>query len=132
MYVSDTKMAMQVRKLEERKHRWLQDKVRKEPSPRVKASVNDIPINPVIDEGSELNCLSEAFAVKNKIEISPTPCSASSADSTCMKIMGQTVQDLVISPLHTNIVLWDLGKCVVVRNLSVDMLNADWGTWKTR
>ena len=122
MNVSDTKMAMKVRNLEERKHRWLQDKVRKEPSPRVKASVNDIPINPVIDEGSELNCLSEAFAVKNKIEISPTPCSASSADSTCMKIMGQTVQDLVVSPLHTNIVLWDLGKCVVMKNLSVDML----------
>ena len=122
MYVSDTKMSMQVRKLEERKRRWLQDKVRKEHSPKVKAFVNDIQINPVIDEGSELNCLSEAFAVKNKIEFSPTPCSASSADSTCMKIMGQTVQDLVVSPLHTNIVLWDLGKCVVVKNLSVDML----------
>ena len=123
--VSDTKMqhwVMQVNKLEGRKHMWKQDKIRKEQSPRVKAFMNDIKIHPVIDEGSELNCLSESFAIKNKILFTPTECSASSADSTGMKVMGQTVKDMVISPLHTNTVLWDLGKGLVVRNLSVDML----------
>ena len=66
--------------------------------------------------------MSESFAIKNKILFSPTECSASSADSTGMKVMGQTVEDMVISPLHTNTVLWDLGRTVVVKNLSVDML----------
>ena len=121
--VSDLKMVLlQVKKLEGRKHMWTNDGVRKEPSPRVKACINNIQFLPVIDEGSELNCLNEAFAIKNKIEFSPTQCSASSADSTGMEVMGQTVKDMVISPLHTNTVLWDLGKTVVVRNLSVDML----------
>ena len=122
--VSDSKMVLQVQvnKLEGRKHMWVQDKVRKEQSPRVKAFLNDIQIHPVIDEGSELNCMSESFAIKNKILFSPTECSASSADSTGMKVMGQTVEDMVISPLHTNTVLWDLGRTVVVKNLSVDML----------
>ena len=113
---------MQVHKLEGRKHMWTQDKIRKEQSPRVKALMNNIKIHPVIDEGSELNCLSESFAIKNKILFTPTECSASSADATGMKVMGQTVKDMVISPLHTSTVLCDLGKGVVVRNLSVDML----------
>ena len=117
--ISDTKMAMQVRKLEAMKQLWVQDKVRKEHSPKVKAFVNDIQINPVIDEGSELNCLNEDFAISYKIEFSSTLCSASSAG---MQVMGQTVEDFVISPVHTNTVLWDLGKCVIVKNLSVDLL----------
>ena len=69
-----------------------------------------------------MNCLNEDFAIRNKIEFSLTLFSASSADSTGLQVMGQTVEDFVISPVHTNTVLWDLGKCVIVKNLSVDLL----------
>ena len=39
-----------------------------------------------------------------------------------MGILGQTKFNIVISLLHASSVVWDLGKCLVVRNLSVDML----------
>ena len=39
-----------------------------------------------------------------------------------MKVIGQTQENVLVVALHKNPVVWDLGKCVVVRNLSVDML----------
>ena len=101
---------------------WSSSKVRKETSPRVRASINNIPFDPVIDEGSEINCVSEDFVRLNEIKFIPTPCSASSADSTKMGVVGQTKNDVVISVMHNSPIIWDLGRCVVVKNLSVDML----------
>ena len=111
----------QVRNLEERRHLW-SNKVRKETSPRVKALINQLSFDPVIDEGSEVNCVDEKFINLNSIKSIPTPCSASSADSTKMEVVGQTKDDLVITIMHNNPVMWNLGRCVVVKNLSVDML----------
>ena len=83
-----------VQNLEQRKHLWSSSKVRKETFPRVKALLNHVPFDPVIDEGSEINCVSEKFVELNKIKFIPTPCSASSADCTKMSVVGQTKEDL--------------------------------------
>ena len=118
----DNVIIQQVRNLEERKSIWSSSMIRKEASPRVKAAINDAPINPVIDEGSEINCVSEEFLDANKIKFVPTNCSASSADATSMQVVGQTKENVILSIIHNTPVVWDLGKCIVVKNLSVDML----------
>ena len=111
-----------VRNLEERKHLWSANPVRKESSPRLKASFKDNYFEPVIDEGSEINCISEDFLKLNCLKISSTTCSASTADSSNMQVVGKTNENVIITALHERPVVWDLGKCIVVRNLSVEML----------
>ena len=71
MEMDFTKMIMQINKLEGRKNMWAQDGIRKEWSPRIKAFFNDIKIHPVIDEGSELNCIDSSIAAKCFIKYNP-------------------------------------------------------------
>ena len=109
-------------KLEKRKHLWCKNGVRKEISPRVRAKVNNIYFDPVLDEGSEINCISETFAKSASISFSTTTCAASSANSLSMQVVGQTTENVVITVMHKDPILWDLKKCVVIKNLSVNML----------
>ena len=122
--ISDDEYTMNfsLNKIEERKHLWSTESIRKESSPRIRASLNNIPFDPVIDEGSEVTCVSDKFADLAHIDYMPTKFAASSANSTHMKVMGQTSGNVVIAIAHEKPIVWDLGRCIVVKNLSVDML----------
>ena len=41
-----------------------------------------------IDEGSEINCMDEGFAIRSNINFVPTVCMATAAGSTAMKLGG--------------------------------------------
>ena len=120
---SDTDLIMKIEKLQDRRHLWSTKSVRKERSPMVNAFLNNTVCTPTIDEGSEINCVDEAFAKKADIDLVPTACSATAAGSTAMKVIGQSRNDVLLRiPNESSKVLWDLGKCVIVENLGVDIL----------
>ena len=112
-----------VRKLDERRGSGQNTNIRKEKSPTVPVLMNDAILLATVDEGSEINCMDEKFALKNNIKFIPTSCTATAAGSTTMKLAGQTFEDTVLSVQGSEFpIKWDLGKVVVVTNLGVDVL----------
>ena len=63
--------------------RFLQNNaVRKEKSPAVAVTIGNRPALAILDEGSEINCLDEGFALKLRIQFVPTSCTAVAAGSS--------------------------------------------------
>ena len=48
--------------------------------------------------------------------------SASTADASKMMVIGQTKGCVAITVLHDKPIVWNLGKCVIIKNLSVQVL----------
>ena len=126
--VSETKMSWKsisdmIRRVEGRKHIW-NSSVRKERSPTVLASVNNSQPSPItIDEGSEINVIEEKFCLRWKIKFNPTSHLATAAGSASMPVVGQTLNDVVLDLVDSNSsVQWNLGLCIVVANLGVNLL----------
>ena len=118
-----TSLVRKIQNIESRRHLWSKDSVRKESSPMVSGFVNSTACTPTIDEGSEINCIDAAFAVKGNIDQVPTNCSATAAGKLNMTVTGQTLNNVVVTiPKDGALVKWDLSKCVVVDNLGVDVL----------
>ena len=112
-----------MRKLDERRGSGQNTNIRKEKSPTVPVLMNDAILLATVDEGSEINCMDEKFALKNNIKLIPTSCTATAAGSTTMKLAGQTFEDTVLSVQGSEFpIKWDLGKVVIVTNLGVDVL----------
>ena len=128
LLVSDNKMDVdlllaKVHKLEARKHVWSSNGVRKSMSPYLPVILGNATTDAIIDEGSEINCLDEGFAVRISVKYVPTKCKAIAAGSTSMQLAGQTTEDISINIKHTGKpIKWRLGKLVVVKNLWVDIL----------
>ena len=100
-----------------------QNPVRKKSSPVVSVTAQGRPALAILDEGSEINCLDEGFAIRSNIVFIPTTCKALAAGKSEMKLVGQTLEDVKLSLQETNKnIVWDLGKAVVVSNLGVDIL----------
>ena len=85
-----------VKKLEERWSQNQKNKIRKETSPTVPVLLNEVLSLATVDEGSEINCLDEKFALRNKVKFIPTNCTAVAAGSTSMKLAGQSLEDVVL------------------------------------
>ena len=121
--VSDKQIILKVLKLENRKHLWSQDGVRKERSPMVSSFLKHTGCTPTIDEGSEINCVDAAFAKKAEVLYMSTKCTATAAGSVAMNVVGQTSEDVVLQiPHNTSKITWNLGKCIIVENLGVEIL----------
>ena len=76
-----------------------------------------------IDEGSEVNCMDEGFAIRSNINFVPTICTATAAGSTTMKLVGQTKENVIMVVQGTiRPVVWNLGNMVVVRHLGTSIL----------
>ena len=90
--------------------------IRHEKSPMVPVVVNNNPTVVTIDEGSEINCVDEHFAIKSKIRFVPTKCKAYAAGTSEMKLTGQTLEDVIlhVQGVDTN-VSWNLGKAIIVK-----------------
>ena len=116
-------LVKKVKNIEKRRHLWSKDSVRKESSPMVSGFINTTACTPTIDEGSEINCIDAAFAVKCNIDQVPTNCSATAAGNLSMTVTGQTLKNVIVTiPKDETMIKWDLSKCVVVDNLGVDVL----------
>ena len=124
--ISEPKTALddisnQILRIEQRKHLW-DGSVRKEKSPSVDTVINkSAPCKSVIDEGSEINVIDHKFCLRWKIRFSPSVHAATAAGSSTMKVEGQTVKDVVLDLLDGD-VKWNLGTCIVIKNLGVDLL----------
>ena len=103
-------------------NRFQANSVRKEKSPSVQVNVENAVVVITIDEGAELNCIDEEFCLKNKIEFIKTDESATAAGQHKMILSGQTKRDLILIPTENKKVQWNLGRCVVVKNLGNTIL----------
>ena len=91
--------------------------IRKEKSPMVPVLVNERFSLATIDEGSEINCMDEGFAVRSNINFVPTICTATAAGLSTMKLAGQTTKNVIMTVQGTEkTVEWNLGNMIVVRN----------------
>ena len=76
-----------------------------------------------IDDGSEINCMDEGFAIRSNVNFVPTICTATAAGLTTMKLAGQTKENVIMAVQGTTKpVVWNLGNMVVVRNLGTNIL----------
>ena len=84
---------------------------------------NTAPCAPTIDEGSEINVLDLKFCLRWKIKFTPTWYEAKAAGSASISIKGQTTDDVKLQVKNCKSpILWNLGKCIVMDNLGVDLL----------
>ena len=101
----------------------LQSNVQKALSPALNVSLNGFDFLAIIDEGSELNCVDSRLINAVDIPIHVSDLGAKSAGNFKMKIMGQTKHDVVVSIMSPKMQgKINLGVCVVIKNLGVDML----------
>ena len=122
-------LAVQVNKLEQLSSDWKRNGVRKAKSPSILVCMSDDDVRynfktmATIDEGSEINCLDDGFAAKCGIRFSPTDCRAKAAGSAKMSLVGQSMDELTVSVVHSGTpIKLSTGKMVIVKNLGVDML----------
>ena len=81
---------LKLQKLESRQGQWSSQGVRKAMSPKLLVDLGGVEIYATVDEGSEINCIDESCAVRNKITFEQTTCQAKAAGSSQMRLAGQT------------------------------------------
>ena len=118
-----SKLQLMVSRLGARQENWNIDGVRKSKSPCILVQIETVQTPAIIDEGSEINCMDYAFAVRHKIQFTPTKCVAYAAGSTNINLEGETRDSIKVQALEcSSPVMLHLGKMVVVRNLGIDLL----------
>ena len=119
----DERLSTQIRKLEARKSIWANAGIRKAKSPCILATLGPVPVYVTIDEGSEVNCMDESFAMKNAITFVPTTCRATAAGCSTMVLAGQTKDNIVLNITHNKrVATVHVGKMIIVKNLGVEIL----------
>ena len=103
-------------------------KIRKEKSPALQAIVKNKIFVMTVDEGAELNIISADLVRRAEIPITPTRENANAADGGGLKVVGQTMFELVVYGLFEgNRVEINLGHVLVVENLEADVLMGEPG-----
>ena len=98
---------------------------RKELSPSLNCIINSNNLLCIIDEGSQINCISYNFAQKTKIPIETSNCKAVGAGQSAIDVVGVTKYSIIAevigvnAPIPINI---NLGKMVVIKDLGADAL----------
>ena len=101
----------------------LSSSIQRAPSPSLLISLNGFPTTAIIDEGSELNCIDFKYAIICRIQLGNSELIARSAGNHNMQVKGQAKDDVQIKVLSTGDgACMNLGKCVVIDNLGVDLL----------
>ena len=97
--------------------------IRKEKSPSLTCVINSFNIICVVDEGSEINCLSYNFAKKANIPIDKVKCSAIGANKSPMNVVGVTKYDIHASVVGTRVPAdINLSRMIVIDDLGADAL----------
>ena len=96
---------------------------RKESSPSLNCVINSQNLVCIVDEGSQINCLSYNFAQKARIPIMNSSCRAVGAGNSAIDVVGETKYDIVAEVIGTRVpVSINIGKMVVVKDLGADAL----------
>ena len=96
---------------------------RKEMSPSLNCIINSNNLVCIVDEGSQINCLSFSFAQKSKIPIVQSTCTAVGAGNSLIDVMGVTKHEIFAEVVGAkDKVRISLGRMVVIRNLGADAL----------
>ena len=97
--------------------------IRKATSPKLLVTFNNNRSILLIDEGSELNCMDEDYAVQNDIRLEPSKNSAKAAGEKDLCVLGQTVEDIYVdTKFQSHRVSLNLGKVTVIRNLGTSLI----------
>ena len=100
--------------------------VRKEKSPSLSCIFNESILLCLIDEGSEINCISNDFVLKNAIPVVDVKCKAVGAGKSPMNVVGMTKYDIIVTVVGPRVpVKINLGQMVVIQNLGTDALLTD-------
>ena len=95
----------------------------KSKSPTIEVYIQDQKITAVIDEGSEISAIDYDVVLKLNLSISRTIEAAQAAGSRSLNIIGKTAEDVIVKKniIDSN-VTWNLGQCLVVKQLGCDAL----------
>ena len=95
----------------------------KKGSPRLRATIQGLTTEVLIDEGSELDCLDEDFQKKLNLRLAPSDRSATAAGNTDLVILGETLDDVVLDTrFQSSHVPINLGRATVIRNLGCSVI----------
>ena len=109
-----------IRKIE---NRFNNNNILKAKSPSAKVQFMGKDTFCIIDEGSELCCIDQSLAISNNIPFSRTREFAVGAGSHSMTLVGETDSSVLLTLQYCKFpIKWDIGKCVIVRNLGCPIL----------
>ena len=119
----------EIKDLERRVQRVVRrSKIRKEKSPAIEAVVRGMKFIITVDEGAELNVISAELVKRSGIPITNTREGANAADGGGLKVVGQTLFQLVVYGYFRGTrVEINLGHTLVVENLEADLLMGEPG-----
>ena len=112
---------MKVHRLSIKQIDWNKADVRKSKSPCVWIKIITIQTIAISDEGSEINCIDQSLAIRNKIDFIPTICTAYAAGSTSIRLEGETKHAITARVIGNARISLTMGRRVVDRNLCVDV-----------
>ena len=95
----------------------------KSKSPTVNLELNGHNVTAIIDEGSEISAISSTIVDTINIPISRTLEAAQSAGTQALQITGKTTNDIMVETnVNSSLVRWNLGQCLVIKDLGCDIL----------
>lgn len=96
----------------------------KSKSPTLQAYINDKEVSAIIDEGSEISAINDKIQTNLNIPLSRSVENAKAAGSQNLPIIGETTNDvnLVVPTVTGHNTEWNLGQCLVVKDLGVDVI----------
>ena len=94
-------------------------------SPKIRVTHNHHQSIMTIDEGSELNAVSDEYAIKNDIELKPSSRKATAAGNNKLEIVGESLNDLIVdTKFGSKRFSLNLGKVSVIANVGCPMILA--------
>ena len=114
---------------------WCTDtgQIRSERSPSFKADLKGMDFVVTIDEGAEVNVVSQELVKKAGIKVVGTSKETTSADGSGMEVIGRTEKELVFNGHFEGAkVLMNLGSVVVVKRLTAQLLLGEPGKMDNR
>ena len=95
----------------------------KSKSPTVDINFMDHPVTAIIDEGSEISAIDASIIDALNISVSRTVEEAKTAGSLSLNILGKTTQDVLLTKnVNSSRIVWNLGQCLVIKNLGCHVL----------
>ena len=92
-------------------------------SPTVDLELQGHKVTAIIDEGSEISAINLSIVNAINIPICRTLEAAQSAGSQSLKIAGKSTHDIVVETIvNSSHVKWNLGQCLVIKDLGCDIL----------
>ena len=96
----------------------------KSKSPTLQAFIKEKEVAAIIDEGSEISAINDKLQANLNLPLSRSVENAKAAGSNNLPIIGETTNEvnLVVPTINGDNTEWNLGQCLVVKNLGVDVI----------